>query len=187
MVSIAPCVRRSVVRPFPFFSLFFFPKNVRDLGKTFAAAAAAATVAGDVGRPVRRQDPQSALLTAPRSRRCKGRRSGRRRRSDRRLSRCSTLRGPSPIARFVIITEYELVYRHPFMRPKSAQDGGKEGRPLCNCTRASPPTRACSRKRARRMSGSTRPTKNHRVVRPVAGQCGPAALCRRSPRHLLVN
>ena len=106
--------------------------------------------------------------------------------------------GPCPIARFVTITEYELVYRHPFTRPRrsrKAEAGEKEGglrAPLRDCGRAPrppppppPPTRACSGERARRKSGSTRPTKNHRDVRPVAGRCGADARRRRPLRRLV--
>ena len=142
MVPIAPstprpCVRRSVVpSSFPFFSLSFFLKNVRDLGKTFAdAAAAAAAVAGDARRPGGRPDPtqvgipDGAAIAAEQRPPVRFGPPAVRRPSDLRLLRPPPdVGGPCPIARFVTITEYELVYRHPFTRPRSAQGRGARGR-----------------------------------------------------------
>ena len=71
-------------------------------------------------------------------------RDRRRRRRRRFIAATLAAGGPCPIARFVAITEYELVYRHPFVRPRGATGGGGrgtagKGRTLWNCKRASPP------------------------------------------------
>ena len=142
------------------------------------------------GQVAGRTLPKSAFLTAPPSRRSRGRRFG----SVRFARRPSAQRPPPPppaAGRWRSMPDRAFRHHHrvraslssPVHAPKErarkrrAGKGREGGRPATwrRGPRPPPPTRACSRRRARRVSGSTRPTKNHRVVRPVAGQCCPAA------------